>query len=146
MWSYSFCALATSTDNFSTSSCIAEFSGALDLRNEEQYDKTYRHNRENEFIQKYRCHFVMCEYVPLQHWFLIWVGSSPRGSVSQFQGFGSFVCMNIDVMLCFASLCINTVYICFAFEAKRHILFFQLRKGLRDSVPPKRVRATELKP
>ena len=75
----------------------------------------------------------------LGQWFLTWVRSNPRGSVSQFQGFGGLVHptrMIRDVTLCLAiigTVCALIQYIviciCFEFEGgKKHILFFQLRR------------------
>ena len=53
----------------------------------------------------YTADIVGCNAQPLDQWFLTWVRSNPRGSVSQFQGFGGLVHptrMIRDVTLCLA--------------------------------------------
>ena len=69
------------------------------------------------------CTLMENEKVPfrLKQWFLIWVRSNPKASVSQFQGFSGLfhpTCVIRDITLCLASLCANTVYICFELEEK----------------------------
>ena len=57
----------------------------------------------------------------LQQWFLIWVRSCPRYSVSQFQEFSGLfhtISMTSDVTLCLTSSHTNAVHVCFKFEEK----------------------------
>ena len=70
----------------------------------------------------------------ITQWFLKWVRSSPRDSVSQFLEFGCLVhptCIIRDITLCLVNAPIQyiVIYKSFEFEEKRRILFLQLRRA-----------------
>ena len=43
---------------------------------------------------KFKVTLITCSCIALDQWFLTWVRSSPRGSASQLQGFGSLIHYN----------------------------------------------------